>query len=167
MTDFEKTAPVEVTNSAVAENATVDTAAYETIKSQLILKQHGFPKQSMVNCRFILENNPVLKEMIKKNEISGNVDIVGKMPWARCTMAITDTDINYIAYHFEKYYDICNENSIRKAIDIVANENKYHPVKEKLKSFFNLFSYLISCNHLQSISFIVIFIKVKSTSNQG
>lgn len=134
MTDFEKTAPVEVTNSAVAENAAVDTAAYETIKSQLILKQDGLPKQSMVNCRFILENDPVLKEMIKKNEMSGNVDIVGKMPWARCTMAITDTDINYIAYHFEKYYDICNENSIRKAIDIVANENKYHPVKEKLKS---------------------------------
>lgn len=47
---------------------------------------------------------------------------------------LTDTDMNYIQLYLEKNYGLFAENKILSAVQIVANENKYHPICEYLNS---------------------------------
>ena len=43
----------------------------------------GRTKQTIRNCVTVLQNDPVLKKAIKRNELSGRMDIVKEVPWER------------------------------------------------------------------------------------
>ena len=47
---------------------------------------------------------------------------------------MTDTDMNNLALYLEKNYGLTSDRVIVKAIDIVANENSFHPILEYLES---------------------------------
>ena len=46
----------------------------------------------------------------------------------------TDTDFNNIMLRMEKFYGITRDKNIKRAIDIVGNNNHYHPIIDKLES---------------------------------
>ena len=55
------------------------------------------------------------------------------MGWPRSGRTLNDTDMKYILRRMEKY-GISSEKKIESAIRIVANENRYHPIRDYLNS---------------------------------
>ena len=53
------------------------------------------------------------------------------MGWPRSGKTLNDTDMKYILRRMEKY-GISSEKKIESAISIVANENRYHPIRDYL-----------------------------------
>ena len=52
----------------------------------------------------------------------------------RESTALNDTDMKYLLLYLEETYGLTNEKKIDNAIGIVANENKYHPIRDYLSS---------------------------------
>ncbi|SDB45663.1 virulence-associated E family protein [Butyrivibrio sp. INlla16] len=104
------------------------------IRELLECTKGGRVKTTMDNCVIIFENDPVLKGAILHNNFNDRTEIVKDMGWNRSSTAITDTDMNFILYRFEKEYGIRNERDITKACDIVANNHCFHPVINLLES---------------------------------
>ena len=103
-------------------------------RTSLETDSRGNLKQSNVNCRIILENDEILKEAFKYNELRGSIDVVKDLPWIRDTISISDNDIDNTIIYLEKYYGIKADRLIERAIRTVAHDNRYHPVKDKLNS---------------------------------
>ena len=61
------------------------------------------------------------------------IDIVKPVGWPRSGKTLSDTDMKYILRRMEKY-GISSEKKIESAIRIVANENRYHPIRDYLNS---------------------------------
>ena len=62
-----------------------------------------------------------------------DIDIVKTVGWPRSGKTLSDTDMKYILRRMEKY-GISSEKKIESAIRIVANENRYHPIRDYLNS---------------------------------
>ena len=104
----------------------------EQIKESLEAYRKGGVKNSIGNCVKVLKNDPKLRGAIAKNLLTERVDIVKPLWWKRTGSTITDTDMNYLLLYLEENYGLTNENKALKAIDIVANENSYHPIRDYL-----------------------------------
>lgn len=87
---------------------------------------------SVENCVLILENDPMLMGVIRKDLFTGCMVIVGDMPWHRAGSCFADDDLAFIELLFENHYSITSEKKILTALRIVANSNSYHPVREYL-----------------------------------
>ena len=75
----------------------------------------------------------MLANAIRLNLLSERIDIVKPVGWPRSGKALNDTDMKYILRRMEKY-GISSEKKIESAIRIVANENRYHPIRDYLNS---------------------------------
>ena len=106
----------------------------EDIRNRLDVTEKGKIRQSIQNCKYALEHDPCLKGAICRNEMTCQIDIRKKMPWKRRGVHMTDTDMNNLALYLEKNYGLTSDRVITKAIDIVANENSFHPILEYLES---------------------------------
>ena len=106
----------------------------EDIRNRLDVTEKGKIRQSIQNCKYALEHDPCLKGAICRNEMTCQIDIMKKMPWKRRGVHMTDTDMNNLALYLEKNYGLTSDRVIVKAIDIVANENSFHPILEYLES---------------------------------
>ena len=62
------------------------------------------------------------------------IDIKKKVPWKRRGVQMTDTDMNNLSLYLEKNYGLTSDRVIAKAIDIVANDNSFHPIIDLLES---------------------------------
>lgn len=106
----------------------------EDILERLDTTEKGKIRQSIQNCKYVLEHDPCLKEAICRNEMTCQIDIRKEMPWKRRGVHMTDTDMNNLALYLEKNYGLTSDRVIAKAIDIVANENSFHPILQHLES---------------------------------
>lgn len=108
----------------------------EDVNEMLEHTDKGRTKQTIRNCVTVLQNDPVLKKAIKRNELSGRMDIVKEVPWERRSesLTVTDTDDSNLKMYLEDNYEITSERVIKKGVDIVSNENKYHPIRDYLES---------------------------------
>ena len=64
----------------------------EDVNNMLEHTDKGRTKQTIRNCVTVLQNDPVLKKAIKRNELSGRMDIVKEVPWERRNNSPTVTD---------------------------------------------------------------------------
>ena len=55
------------------------------------------------------------------------------MGWERTSCSVTDTDVYQLHWYLEKQYGLKNERNINKALNIVASENRYHPIRKYLE----------------------------------
>ena len=106
----------------------------EEIQPYLHHKENGTVKQSIENYVYILDHDDIFSGAIKRNRLTCKTDIVKEMPWTQRGKALTDTDINNIRLYMEKNYGITSEKAVKTAIDIVANENSYNPIIDRLES---------------------------------
>ena len=106
----------------------------EDIRNRLDVTEKGKIRQSIQNCKYALEHDPCLKGVICRNEMTCQIDIMKKMLWKRRGVHMTDTDMNNLALYLEKNYGLTSDRVIAKAIDIVANENSFHPILQYLES---------------------------------
>lgn len=105
----------------------------EDIQADLARNEKGITCQTINNCILVLQRDPLLKGAIRKNELSGKIDVVGDLGWNRTSSSLTDTDVYQIQWYLEKNYGLKHDRNINKAMNIVANENKYHPIREYLE----------------------------------
>ena len=82
----------------------------------------------------VFENDPKFKGAIRYNMMTDRNDIVKGLGWYRESPALTDSDIDHIMLYLEEHYSLTTEKKIKSAINVVAMENKYHPIREKLGS---------------------------------
>ena len=121
-----------INKSSNAEDT--DNKEIEAIRDSLKKRPDGSPRQTIENVIEVLNKDPMLKDAIRRNELSCKTDIVKKMDWRRRSKTFTDTDFNNIMLRMEKFYGITRDKNIKRAIDIVGNNNHYHPIIDKLES---------------------------------
>ena len=80
------------------------------------------------------QQDPVLKGAIRKNLLTERVDIVKPLGWYQDSPTLTDVDIKYLLLYFEEKYGLTIEKKIQGAVMVIANENRYHPVRDFLNS---------------------------------
>ncbi|MDE8700351.1 hypothetical protein [[Ruminococcus] lactaris] len=76
------------------------------IREQLDYTDKGKTRQSIQNCKYILENDPCLKDVICRNEMTCQIDIRKKVPWKRRGIHMTDTDMNNLSLYLEQNYGL-------------------------------------------------------------
>ncbi len=102
------------------------------VRESLDVTGKGQTANSIKNCMAVFQNDPFLKGAVCYNLLTERVDIVRDMGWRRTATVLTDTDIKYLLLYFEENYGITSEKKISAALGIAANENCYHPIRERL-----------------------------------
>ncbi|MEE0872735.1 MAG: virulence-associated E family protein [Ruminococcus sp.] len=109
-------------------NTNEDTSPKQ-IRESLEVYQKGGVKNSIRNCVTVLQSDPKLKGAIALNLLTEKVDIIRPLGWARNGSTLTDMDMNYLLLYLEETYGLTNEKKVLNALKIVANENRYHPIR--------------------------------------
>lgn len=88
------------------------------------------------NAKMILSHDPLLKGKIRKNEFTQKYRVFGALPWNTDERERDweDNDDSGLRYYIEKVYQIKGKANIEDAWGLVANENRYHPVRDYLES---------------------------------
>jgi len=98
----------------------------------LSVNEKGKVIQSIKNCVTAIMHDESMKDMFRFNEMTDNVEVSGAW-WKRSSSSITDNDVNNIRLYLETNYGLSHEKNIPRAIDIVAHQRSYHPVREYLE----------------------------------
>lgn len=96
----------------------------------LELSEKNKPFNTIDNAVLILNNDPLFAGNIKDNLFRERIELDGNMPWSRSYVDVTDKDDIHIRHYIEKTYHYRNDKAVRDAMQIVATENEYHPVRK-------------------------------------
>ena len=104
----------------------------EEVRGSLDSTDTGAVKNSIRNCLTVFQNDPKLEGAIRYNILTERIDIVKPLWWSKPTTTLNDTDLNYLMLYLEDQYTLTSEKKIQKAISIVADCNKCHPIRDYL-----------------------------------
>ena len=90
--------------------------------------------QTIENCELVVREDPLLKNAVRVNLMTGRMEIQKPMPWKRSGIAVTDNDMDNLLSYMARNYDQRNDRLCRRAISTAAHENSYHPVRDLLNS---------------------------------
>lgn len=102
--------------------------------AQLTRDDRGVIESTGANVKVILMNDPNLKDKVAIDEFSQRLTVRGELPWPRLGDDWTDTDDGSLQIYLEQYYEIVGERKIINALNEVAIERAFHPVKEYIES---------------------------------
>lgn len=126
--------------SATAEFTGGEIPDNETDKDWVLELQPGDNGKAyantIANVVLILSNDPIVKNKFGFNEFTYRRRVLEKMPWDTKFQERdwSDVDDSNLRYYLEKAYEIKGRDTVNDALNIVANDNRYHPVKDYLKS---------------------------------
>ena len=106
----------------------------EEIRNSLERYKNGEIKNSFQNCIMALSYDPDLRGKFCRNLLTERIDLSPPLPWSCRSQTINDTEMNYLLWYLEQVYSLSYEKKILKALDIVASENRYHPIQDYLNS---------------------------------
>ena len=111
-------------------------AASSDWQQKLKITEKGALAQTIENVVIILRHDPELAGRLALNEMDHNIVVQKSLPWreVRTASQWTDTDDAALRYHLERVYGITGKDRIFDATNVIANENKFHPVKDYLKT---------------------------------
>ena len=109
----------------------------EEVKAMLESTEKGGVRNSIRNCLTVFQNDPLLSGAIAYNILTDRKDIIKPIGVHRESTALNDTDMKYLLLYLEETYGLTNEKKIDNAIGIVANENKYHPIRDYLNTVYD------------------------------
>ena len=99
---------------------TVDRKEIKKVRDMLELTQKGTVKATVDNYMLVLRYDPYIRESLSYNMLTGRIDIV-KTLWRNDEICKLDDDARtYYYYFFERYYSLCSENCMDKALRIEA-----------------------------------------------
>ena len=119
----------EISKGGEITTNTNEGTSPKLIRESLEVYQKGGVKNSIRNCVTVLQSDPKLKGAIALNLLTEKVDIIRPLGWARNGSTLTDMDMNYLLLYLEETYGLTNEKKVLNALKIVANENRYHPIR--------------------------------------
>lgn len=131
--ETKRTLAEEVTSRAVLdfENAPEDD---EDWKTKLSMTDEGAIRPTIVNAVLILRNAEALRG-IRYNELSRAIEVEGDLPWDRPDKFWRDADdaqlYGYVADQFGVQFP---ENRFTKALTIVADNRRFNPLRDYIKS---------------------------------
>ena len=105
-----------------------------SIRDSLIRTEKGSIANSIQNCKTALECDPVLKNSIRKNLLTGQTDLVNPVYWHRTGTMLTDTDQKNIELRLENCYHLTSEKKIAKAVSILTPQYRQYFVQMLLYS---------------------------------
>lgn len=85
------------------------------------------------NYILVLRYDPYIRESLKYNKLTGRIDIVKILWWNDEICKLDDDARTYYYYFFERYYSLCSENCMDKAMRMEAKNRAYHPICEYLE----------------------------------
>jgi predicted P-loop ATPase len=105
-------------------------------RGELKKAKNGNILSTISNILAILRNDSLLKGAISRNAFDSRVYIKGQLPWRESSGQETIRNVDYsgIRCYIEDKYGVCNNSKLSDAIEIIAEEETYHPVKEYLNS---------------------------------
>lgn len=108
----------------------------ENWREKLKVTEKGGIAQTIENAVTILRYDPRLAGCIAVNEMEHNVVAVRSLPWRsfKGTSQWVDADDAALRYYLERVYGITSKDRIFDAVNVVAQENKFHPVRDYLDS---------------------------------
>lgn len=122
---------------AEIENVLDSNPSYSTedVRQMLSTDEKGRAYQSIDNCMIALQNDPVLAGAICHNDLTCKTDIIKNLGWDKPKGGgIRDVDVDQIDWYLERTYGLKNYKAIGKALNIIASQNHFHPIKERLES---------------------------------
>lgn len=116
-----------------AEEPEADTNP-DTWKARLKFTEKGALAQTIENVVMILQNDPKLAGSIALNEMDHNIVARQDLPWKQVKGSAQwiDADDAALRYYLERVYGISSKDRIFDAVNVVATENRFHPVKDYL-----------------------------------
>ena len=106
----------------------------EEVRGSLDLTDNGAIRNSIRNCLTVFQNDPYLQGAVRYNILTERIDIVKPLWWSKPTATLNETDLNYLMLYLEDKYALTSEKKIQKAISIVADCNRYYPIRDYLNS---------------------------------
>lgn len=99
--------------------------------ARLKVTKDGSVASTIENIVIILRNDPQLKGRIHYDEMSHAI-IGSGLPWRESSGAWTDSDDSALRFYLERIYSLSGKDKIFDGVNIIAMENKRHPVREYL-----------------------------------
>lgn len=115
-------------------NPQYDAVDVAGVREILTTTEKGKPANTIENFQTVFCRDPLLRDSIRLNLLTEQIDIVRNLGWHRTTSMLTDIDVKYLLLYFEQNYCLTSEKKLLVALTIVANENCYHPVRDVLNS---------------------------------
>ena len=102
--------------------------------TKLRYTEKGGLAQRIENAVLILENEPLLKKSFGYNQMENSITVLRKLPWNdKYPRQWSDADDANLRYWLESgELSLSGKDRIFDAVNIVAQENAFHPVKEYL-----------------------------------
>lgn len=101
---------------------------------KLKMTEKGGIAQTIENIVVILSHDPKLAGKIALNEMEHNIVALSSLPWsgAKCPRQWSDADDAALRYYLERTYGISGKDKIFDAVNVVAQDGAFHPVREYL-----------------------------------
>jgi predicted P-loop ATPase len=105
-------------------------------KEKLKITDKGAIAQTIENAVTILRHDPRLAGCLALNEMEHSIVAKKALPWRDVsgTSQWVDADDAALRYYIEKVYGLSSKDKIFDAVNVVASENKFHPVRDYLDS---------------------------------
>lgn len=103
-------------------------------QAQLKITEKGALAQTIENAVTILKHDPRLAGCLAYNEMELAIVLRKAPPWreAQDGEQWTDADDANLRYYLEQHYGLSGKDRIFDAVNVVAQEHKFHPVREYL-----------------------------------
>ena len=107
----------------------------EDWRSKLKITEKGGLAQTIENVVIVLRNDPKLKGCLAFNEMDHNIVTLRPLPWKKTKGATqwVDSDDAALRYYLERVYGLNGKDRIFDAVNVVAQEHSFHPVREYLE----------------------------------
>ena len=115
-------------------DAPAEAPAPDDWKSKLKITEKGALTQTIENTVTILRNDPKLTGLLGYNEMAQTIVARKAPPWraGEAPGQWTDADDAALRYYMERTYGMSGKDRIFDAVNVVATENRFHPVREYL-----------------------------------
>lgn len=102
--------------------------------STLTRDERGHIESTGANVKTILDNDPNLRNKVAIDEFTRRMVVLGKLPWARSVGDWSDTDDGSLQIYLEKWYGVIGPHKIIHALNEIALERSFHPVKRYIEA---------------------------------
>lgn len=105
-------------------------------RDKLRITEKGALAQTIENVVIILTHDPKLAGRLALNEMEHNIVALSSLPWAEAKgpRQWSDGDDAALRYYLERTYGLTGKDRIFDAVNVVAQQGAFHPVREYLDS---------------------------------
>lgn len=113
------------------------TSEFDLIRGTLETDRAGNVKASITAATKIIACHPELKGKVRFNEFTGNIDVMGDLPWhesgGRGKRTWSNNDDSNLRGWLDRNFGLSGKDKVADALTIVSTENRYHPVRDYLR----------------------------------